>query len=266
VTRSVLTGVEPQRSRGAVPGEELCHSALPLHVLFDPALPKSYPVYEPRKSRQAGAMRGPCTFWPARLTLRIPETPHILKEPFSLHAGILEPCKPAACAAITADAPVDAAIGITVAVLHGDEIEFDTVDIATDRVGRGLKTALGVEKSDSGLTALQSHKMGRNAPESRATKVGGRAHPRARLRCSRRFGAPNNHGRTNRGLCFSRRGLAMPPGFDMLSGVKQKLERATVEGSCVATFTGGAPHPFALPQHAYNWAILYLTCPTLGVR
>src|SRR5207249_2271686 len=34
-----------QRSRGAVPGEELCHSALSLQVLFDPALPKSYPTW-----------------------------------------------------------------------------------------------------------------------------------------------------------------------------------------------------------------------------
>ncbi len=29
---------------GAVPGEELYHSALSIQVLFDPALPKSYPI------------------------------------------------------------------------------------------------------------------------------------------------------------------------------------------------------------------------------
>ena len=57
MTRSVLTGMEPQCSCCAVPGEELCHSALSSQVLFDPALPKSYPICfasAPTNGRQGG--------------------------------------------------------------------------------------------------------------------------------------------------------------------------------------------------------------------
>src|ERR1019366_9280126 len=44
------------------------------------------------------------------------------------------------------DPPVDAGIGITVAVLHRDKIEFDTVDITADRIEERIKTAIGFEK------------------------------------------------------------------------------------------------------------------------
>jgi hypothetical protein len=40
----VLTGVEPQRTRAAFQARSF-HSALSLQVLFDPALPKSYPIW-----------------------------------------------------------------------------------------------------------------------------------------------------------------------------------------------------------------------------
>jgi hypothetical protein len=44
------------------------------------------------------------------------------------------------------DPPVEATIGITVAVLHRDKIEFDTVDITADRVEERIKAAIGFEK------------------------------------------------------------------------------------------------------------------------
>ena len=48
------------------------------------------------------------------------------------------------------DPPVDAGIGITVAVLHRDKIELDTVDITADRVEERVETALGFEKLSRG--------------------------------------------------------------------------------------------------------------------
>jgi hypothetical protein len=49
--------------------------------------------------------------------------------------------------AISLDDPlVDAAIGITVAVLHRDKIEFDTVDVAADRIEERIKATIGFEK------------------------------------------------------------------------------------------------------------------------
>src|SRR3977135_4338253 len=44
------------------------------------------------------------------------------------------------------DPPVEATIGITVAVLHRDKIEFDTVDITADRVEERIKAAIGFEQ------------------------------------------------------------------------------------------------------------------------
>ena len=44
------------------------------------------------------------------------------------------------------DPPVDATIGITVAVLHRDKIEFDTVDITADRIEERIKAAIGFEQ------------------------------------------------------------------------------------------------------------------------
>ena len=44
------------------------------------------------------------------------------------------------------DPPVDTAIGITVAVLHRDKIEFYTVDIAADRIEERVEAAIGFEE------------------------------------------------------------------------------------------------------------------------
>jgi hypothetical protein len=44
------------------------------------------------------------------------------------------------------DPPVDAAVGITVAVLHRDLIEFDTVDITADRVEDRVEAAIRFEE------------------------------------------------------------------------------------------------------------------------
>jgi hypothetical protein len=44
------------------------------------------------------------------------------------------------------DPPVDAAVIITVAVLRGDKIKFDTVDIAAHGVEKRIESAIGFEK------------------------------------------------------------------------------------------------------------------------
>jgi hypothetical protein len=54
------------------------------------------------------------------------------------------------------DPPVDAGIGIMLAVLHRDKTEFDTVDIGADRIESGLKRQSGSRRS----AALQSASLG----------------------------------------------------------------------------------------------------------
>jgi hypothetical protein len=68
------------------------------------------------------------------------------------HDGTVEPNWQACrlrcnCGSVSfSDPPVDATIGITVAVLHRDKLEFNTVDVAADRIEERIKAAIGFEK------------------------------------------------------------------------------------------------------------------------